>query len=473
MNNNYNNRRPVSQHQKYNSNLRRKNKAKRIRIIVLVVLVLAILASVIAYAVLKSKDNGKNDKPSTTQSGQAAKPSENDKDDSKDDGKIKPESTATVLSTGDILIHDSLLAGANQGNGVYDFTKSFDYVKNIVSDADFAVCNLEVTLGGPDKKYSSFPLFNTPDALVDALKSAGFDMLLTANNHSYDSQAAGLKRTPQVIKEKGLLSTGTRSEKTQKPYIVQKVKDINFGFLNYTYETPSDSKGRKALNGNFMTYEAGELVNSFNYSNLDTFYADAKAKIQAMKKDGAEVIMLYLHWGDEYRTSPNEYQKTIAKKMADLGVDVLIGGHPHVIQPVETIKSDITGKQMVCLYSSGNAISNQRVSLMNLKTGHTEDGIMFSTTFTKYSNGEVRLEKIDYTPTWVNIATIGSKRIHQIIPLKNITNSTENLVLNSQTAQLARKSFDRTNTLVASGVDAYNKSVKPMPEKATTQKDAA
>ncbi|MEG1615170.1 MAG: CapA family protein, partial [Oscillospiraceae bacterium] len=183
------------------------------------------------------------------------------------------------------------------------------------------------------------------------------------------------------------------------------------------------------------------------------------------------VIMLYLHWGTEYQITPNEDQKEIAKKMCDLGVDVLIGGHPHVIQPVETIKSESTGNKMVCLYSCGNALSNQRISMMGLKTGHTEDGIMFYTTFKKYSNGEVRLEKVDYIPTWVNIAQIGQKKIHQIIPLKNIMNTTDNLGLNAETAKNAKSSYERTQKLVGSGVDAFNQSASQ--EQKPTQKDAA
>ncbi|MEG2016583.1 MAG: CapA family protein [Oscillospiraceae bacterium] len=460
--------RPEDPRRRYNSNARRKKKKSFIiRRILLIALVVVVLATTIAFIVISVKNNKADNPPKTTSSGRStSKP-----DDKKGNDKVKPVSTASILSTGDMLIHESLLSGASQGNGVYDFTKSFNYVKDIVSDADLAVCNLEVTFGGTAKKYSSFPLFNTPDTLADALKSAGFDLLLTANNHSYDSQAAGIKRTPQVIKEKDLLSIGTRTDKSQKPYLVKDVKGIKFGFLNYTYETAPDAQGRKALNGNFMTPEAGELVNSFNYDKLDQFYTDAKSKIDAMQKDGAEVIMLYLHWGTEYQITPNEDQKEIAKKMCDLGVDVLIGGHPHVIQPVETIKSEATGNKMVCLYSCGNALSNQRISMMGLKTGHTEDGIMFYTTFKKYSNGEVRLEKVDYIPTWVNIAQIGQKKIHQIIPLKNIMNTTDNLGLNAETAKNAKSSYERTQKLVGSGVDAFNQSASQ--EQKPTQKDAA
>ena len=435
----------------------RKNKGSNLlKNTALIVLLVCILVAAIAL-VFTSKNKGNSDSGNTTAQGaEATQSSEKDKED---DGKIKAVSTANILSTGDILIHDSLLEGASNSDGTYDFSRSFKYIKSAASSADFAVCNLEVTFGGTAKKYSSFPLFNTPDSLADAIKNSGFDLLLTANNHSYDTGLSGLKRTPQVLADKGIASTGSRAKDTDKLYYIKKVNGIKIGFLNYTYETPSDAQGRKALNGNFLVPEANDLINTFNYDKLDEFYSNVKTKITAMEKDGAQAIMLYVHWGTEYQTTPNDYQKTIAKNMCDLGVDVLIGGHPHVVQPVETIKSETTGNQMVCLYSMGNALSNQRIALMGLKTGHTEDGILFYTTFTKYSSGEVKLTKIDYIPTWVNIATVGSKKIHQIIPLDNIMKWTDGFGLTAQTATDAKKSYERTKNLVGSGIDAFNQSV--------------
>ncbi|NCC86565.1 MAG: CapA family protein [Clostridia bacterium] len=435
----------------------KKNKGSNIlKNIAFSVLLICILVAAVAL-VLTSKNSGNSDSGNMTAEGAGA--TNNSEENQKDSGKIKVVSTANILSTGDVLIHEPILNAASNGDGTYDFSRSFTYVKSAVSSADFAVCNLEVTLGGADKNYSSYPLFNSPDYLADAIKNAGFDLVLIANNHSYDTGLTGIKRTQQVVSEKGLDFTGSRVNATDKPYYIKEIKGIKIGFLNYTYETPSDESGRKALNGNFLATEATDLINTFNYDKLDEFYSDVKTNITAMKKDGAQAIMLYLHWGTEYQTTPNDYQKTIAKNMCDLGVDVLIGGHPHVVQPVEIINSETTGNQMVCLYSMGNALSNQRIAFMGLKTGHTEDGILFYTTFTKYSSGEVKLTKIDYIPTWVNIAMIDSKKIHQIIPLDNIMNWTDGLGLTAQTATSAKKSYERTKSLVGSGIDAFNQSV--------------
>ncbi len=446
---------------KKNRNVSHKNNSKRknsklFRFVVLTILVISITSASIALFLINKNEKKSDGKKPTNSVTQTTKDNKSGKDGDKSDGKITVVSTANVLSTGDILIHEPLLNGASNGDGTYDFSRSFYYVSKKVKDADFAVCNLELTFGGANKKYSSFPLFNTPDSLADALKGAGFNLLLTANNHSYDTGIEGLKRTPQIIAQKGLLSTGSRANVTDNLYLVKEINGIKIGFLNYTYETPSDSMGRKALNGNFLSAEANDLINTFNYDKLDEFYSDVQAKMSAMKKDGAEAIILYLHWGTEYQITQNDYQKTIAKKMCDLGIDILIGGHTHVIQPLEIVTGESTSNKMPCLYSMGNALSNQRIALMDLKTGHTEDGILLYTTFTKYSNGEVKLTKLDYVPTWVNIATVDSRKIHQIIPLDNIMNLTDNLGLTKQTAVSAKNSYERTKKLVGSGIDEFN-----------------
>ena len=122
-----------------------------------------------------------------------------------------------------------------------------------------------------------------------------------------------------------------------------------------------------------------------------------------MENAGAEAIVLYIHWGVEYQTKQNKTQSTIAQKMCDLGVDVIVGGHPHVIQPMELLTStEDDNHKTICLYSTGNALSNQRKDLMTLNTGHTEDGIIFTFTFSKYSDGTVRVENADLLPTWVD-----------------------------------------------------------------------
>lgn len=438
------------------NNSKRKN-PKLFRFVCLVILVFCVTASTVALLLINKNEKKAQEKKPKTTTQQTQKTNDNN---AKSSENITAVTTAKILSTGDILIHEPQLKGALVENDTYNFSQSFSYIDKKIKEADFAVCNLETTLGGADKNYSSYPLSSSPDSLIDALKGAGFGMVLTANNHAYDTGIQGLVRTSKVIAQKGLLSTGTRADVTDKAYAVREINGIKIGFLNYTYETKPDATGKKILNGNALSDEANDLVNTFNYDNLDAFYADVEEKIASIKNDGAQAIMLYLHWGTEYKSSPDKHQKTIANKMCDLGIDILIGSHPHIIQPLEIIKSKTTGNVMPCLYSVGNVLSNQRASLMELKTGHTEDGVLIYTTFTKYSDGKVKITSLDYVPTWVNIATIESKKIHQIIPLDNIIYTTQGLGLTTQNQSSARASHKRTKEILDSGIGQFNNQFK-------------
>ena len=138
-------------------------------------------------------------------------------------------STATILSIGDLLMHGQLITDAQQADGSYDFSYIFPYITPYVTAADYAAANLEVTLAGPSRPYQGYPMFNSPDAIVDAAKNAGFDMLLTANNHMYDSGEDGFLRTVRTIREKGLTVLGTREEAEEPAYTVQDINGIKVG----------------------------------------------------------------------------------------------------------------------------------------------------------------------------------------------------------------------------------------------------
>lgn len=364
-------------------------------------------------------------------------------------------STATLSSVGDLLIHAPVFNSVWTSTGEYNFNLIFQYVKPYLEKADFCVANLEVSLGGTENglQYSGYPLFNCPDSIVDAAKNMGVDMLLLANNHTYDCSYSGFMRKIGVIENKGVRYSGIAKDNTQKLYNVVDVNGIKIGIVNYTYETPSTGEGNKAINGILLDKEAVNLVNTFNYEKLDEFYADLENKISAMKNDGAEVIVVYPHWGTEYLLEANEYQKQMAHKMSDLGVDVIIGGHPHVVEPVDVKKSEISGKETVCLYSMGNFISNQRKHLMNLSTGNTEDGLIFTVTFEKYGNGEVKVKSVDVIPTWVSLVD----NCYRVIPLdKNVSDWKAQFNLTDYTLYDAEQSYDRTMNLVGQGIEMFN-----------------
>ena len=327
-------------------------------------------------------------------------------------------STATIRSAGDVLIHIPVFQNARKSDGSYDFSHIFTYSEDIISDCDYFVANLETTLGGTNgRSYTGFPRFNSPDSIVDALKGAGVDCLLTANNHTFDTNGSGVLRTIDIIEKAGLDYTGTRKTTDDPQYFTKKISGINFGFACYTYETPT-SEGRKALNGLLVDTTTAPLINSFNPAKPQAFYDELESNIKAMKEMGAEVIVVYVHWGEEYQLAQNTKQQEIAQAICDLGADVIIGGHPHVVQPIDLLTFTDGTHKTVCVYSMGNFLSNQRRNLMGLKTGHTEDGLIFEMTFSKYSDGTVVFDSVDAIPTWVHLYSENGKKVHSIVPLK-------------------------------------------------------
>ena len=369
-------------------------------------------------------------------------------------------STATIRSAGDVLIHVPIYQAAKTSEG-YNFDNIFTYTESLIEDCDYFVANLETVLAGTGTAYSGFPRFNSPDAIADSLKKAGVDCLLTANNHTFDKNGSGVIRTQQIVKEKGFEYTGTRLSEEDKKYHIADVNGIKLGMVCYTYETPT-TEGRKALNGLLVDSETAPLINSFNYEKLPEFYSDLEAQMKTMDKKGADVIIVYIHWGEEYQLTQNAKQKEVAQALCNLGVDVIIGGHPHVVQPVDLLTSEDGKHKTVCVYSLGNVLSNQRRAYMGLKTGHTEDGLTFEMTFSKYSDGKVVFESVKSIPTWVHVYTSG-KKTYNIVPLsKNMDGKAEKLGLNKSGDGLsqAKASYERTMALVKEGTDKCNEYLK-------------
>ena len=370
------------------------------------------------------------------------------------------ETSATVISIGDIMVHSPQLNGAlNSSTGDYNFDCYFKEIAPYFATSDLNVGNLEVTFGGNEsREFSGYPLFNTPDSLADSIKNAGFNLLLTSNNHCYDTGLAGLKRTAQVLKQKGIEFTGTKETDADPAYVIKQVNNINIGIINYTYETKCLTEGRKYLNGNPVNSEANGLINSFNYDKLDAFYSEIGAYLKEMDTKGAEFKVVYIHWGNEYQTYSNTYQKSIAQKLCNMGVDMIIGSHPHVIQPIELVTSEDSQNTTVCLYSMGNAVSNQRQELMtSCPSGHTEDGMIFEFVLKKTKAG-VTLESLDLTPTWVNKYSVNGKYNYTIYPIEN-PNDLGKYSFNATALSKAQKSYERTKAIVAEGLTACQQSI--------------
>ncbi len=352
--------------------------------------------------------------------------------------------TAKISAMGDLLMHLPVINAYKTDEG-YNFDEMFKYIEPYISSSDFAVANLETTLRGLEDgyEYMGYPTFNCPDEIVEGAKNAGFDMLLTGNNHSYDTRLKGMQRTLEVIDEAGIKRLGVTKNTDEKNYAVVDINGIKIGMISYTYET--DNSKKVALNGIPLNEEATKLVNAFSYGELDSFYSKIEGEINEMKKDGAEAFVLFIHWGDEYQVKQNKNQEKIAQKMCDLAFDVIVGGHPHVVQPVELLTSKVDeSHKTVCLYSMGNAVSNQRRANMNLKTGHTEDGVIFNFSFTKVDD-VVSVSDIEIIPTWVNKTSTD----YFIMPIESIE------TISGQGESLEKsltESFNRTDKIISAGL---------------------
>ncbi len=368
--------------------------------------------------------------------------------------------TATIAATGDILLHDRVIkSGLDKATGTYNYDSIFTYLAPYVQQADYAVGNMEGTLCGNKNGfgYSGYPCFNSPDAIVDAAKAAGFDGLLTANNHSYDTSTKGLLRTPEVIATAGLAPIGTVTDAETPNYLVQDVNGIRVGMVCYTYETPRQKGAVKCLNSIPMKAADAPLINSFNYNDLDAFYTRLEAQISEMNRSGAEAIVMFIHWGDEYKTTPNKWQKQIGQALCDLGVDVIVGGHAHVVQPLEVFTSTLDAEHTcLCLYSMGNAVSNIRYS--STRPAETEDGMLFSFTLAKYTDGSVIVESADILSTWVNRHNdANGKEIFPIIPLDlSVQDWKSAYDLTDSTLSQAKASLSRSQKILQESLDSVN-----------------
>jgi hypothetical protein len=279
-----------------------------------------------------------------------------------------------LLFVGDIMQHGGQIAGAyNEKKDAYDYRDCFQFVKPIIKNADISIANLEVTHAG--KPYKGYPQFSAPPELSEGLVDAGFNVIITANNHSCDGGGKGVVKTLDVLDKLGVKHTGTfrsKEERTKNyPLLVEK-NGFRVVVLNYTYGT------------NGLSVAAPLII---NYIDSSVMEADFK-KAREMKPD---LIVCTLHWGTEYQSLPNAYQKNWEKFCYDQGADMVIGGHPHVLQPVEV--KEINGEKKLTAWSLGNFVSNQR--------DRTKDGGMILMAEVNKVSGKVVLEKVAHSFTWV------------------------------------------------------------------------
>lgn len=298
----------------------------------------------------------------------------------------------SLLFAGDVMGHDSQIASAyDPSTGRYDYISCFASMRPYVESADIAIGNLEVTLAGPP--YKGYPQFSSPDELAVALKATGFDVLVTANNHSVDRRKKGILRTIRVLDSLGIPHTGTFADEATRrneyPLILNK-NGFTLALLNYTYGT------------NGIPVPAPGMVNL-----IDT--AQMRADVHKAKQVNPDAIIMFMHWGNEYESLPTRGQRQLADHLFSLGADLVIGSHPHVLQPMEWHKD----KNKLVVYSLGNFVSGQRKR-------YTDGGAMAYTELMKirYKPDSVvsTIDSVGYVLQWV-YRTEDEKRDYYMIPV--------------------------------------------------------
>ncbi len=298
------------------------------------------------------------------------------------------DSLVTLLFAGDIMGHKPQVEAAyDRATGKYDYSDCFRYVEPYVQEADFACGNLEVTLGGAP--YSGYPCFSSPDALLDEVKDIGFDLLFTANNHVLDRGKLGVERTIMMLDSVGMPHAGSYvdslSRDTSYP-IIMDVKGLKVGFINATYST------------NGIKEKVPNVVN-----RIDTLLM--ARDLERLDEMGADLKVAVLHWGKEFELQGNKRQRQYAQSLVNHGADLIIGGHPHVVQNADTLFAS-SGKPVVLYYSMGNFISGQRQL-------ESKGGIMVKVKVNRFTG---RVVATEYIPYFVFIGTIHCKYQYYVVP---------------------------------------------------------
>ena len=365
----------------------------------------------------------------------------------------KVVATATISAQGDLLMHSPVFNTCKQSDGSYNFESIFRFTTDILGSMDYAVANLETTFGGPDHPHIPNQSFCCPDELAADAAAAGYDMLLTANNHSGDTTAEGVIRTLEITRAAGLETLGSQMPGENR-YSIVEINGIRIGMVAYTWSCKA-ADTTFSLNGLPAITDEGQM-NYFTNANPQKLYTEAEQSMADLEAAGVDATVMYIHWGNEYEIKENQLQRDIAQKLCDIGFDVIVGGHAHVVQPMALLESTVDpDHKTVCIYSLGNAVSNQRTGISQLfPAGYTEDGVIFTMTFEKYSDGTVYLAGSDVIPTWVNMHTNNGAKEYNILPLvkdKEATWETD-LGMNANQLNSAKKSYDRTMKIVSEGL---------------------
>ena len=280
----------------------------------------------------------------------------------------------TLVFAGDMMSHmPQVKAAYNPQSKRHEYEHWFQFLKDTIASADYAIANLETPLGG--EPYSGYPMFSAPDAFAEDLKKVGFDILVTANNHTVDKGRKGLERTVSILDSLKILHTGSFRNKQEhdstNPLIIE-AKGVKIALLSYTYGT------------NGIPVPKPNVVNLIDHAQMEKDIVKARSL-------GAQIVIPIIHWGSEYQTYEHPSQVKTAEFLAGKGVDAIIGMHPHVVQPIKYVKRN--GDSIPVAYSLGNAVANMR--------DRYKDGGLFVQLTIKMENDTPRITSFKDIPFWV------------------------------------------------------------------------
>ncbi len=306
----------------------------------------------------------------------------------------KKDDEISLLFIGDFMGHmDQIKAAYNKKTKKYEYDECFSKIKPILSDADVTLGNLEVTLGV--KPYSGYPQFSSPPSYASAIKNAGVDILTTSNNHSCDKRKKGVERTIKILDSLNIGHTGTfinQVEKTKNPAYVIEKNNFKIAVISYTYGT----NGLKPTPPNIVNYlDKATIKKDVDYVN---------------SKINPDQIIAFVHWGDQYKDLPNKSQKDMFTYFKSLGVNIVIGAHPHVLQPMKWNKPTAENpKEDFVVYSLGNFVSHQR-------TFPRDGGAVLKLSLRKDKDQKVHIKKADYFLTWVYEPIVNGNKEYYVLP---------------------------------------------------------
>ena len=293
-------------------------------------------------------------------------------------GTSAPPRAFTVAAAGDVLIHRRVAQAAHLGGGAYDFAPMFSSIEPWISQADLAICHLEVTLSPDNTGLAYYPRFVAPHEVASAIRGAGYDTCSTAGNHALDGGWVGVQSTLELLDRAGVRHDGTARTPEERLPGLYAVEGVTVAHISYTYGT------------NGLPMPSGHPY-AVNVIDADAILGDAAWA----RQHGAEFVIVSLHWGIENVVGPTGSQASLADRLlSSPDIDLILGAHAHVVQPI----GHVNGKYVV--YGMGNQLSNQN-GASGPEYYSTEDGLLVLIRVSEGEPGELSVERVDVVPTWV------------------------------------------------------------------------